>query len=109
MLLQLERPPWKGPGHVERGVAVLEAAVAERQHDLALGHDIAVEIGDPVITSSLTHLSAPFAFQCRPEILSRDYPHPNPPPRAGEGARRMLATLLPQRGREGPSRAGRAG
>src|SRR5690242_4956531 len=49
MLLQFERPAVEGAGHVESGVAVFEAAVAERQHDLALRHDLAVEVGDPLV------------------------------------------------------------
>src|ERR1700730_3088667 len=49
MLLQLERPPVEGARHVEGGVAVFEAAVAERQHDLALRHDTPVEIGDAMV------------------------------------------------------------
>src|ERR1700730_466670 len=49
MLLQLEGPAMEGAGHVEGSIAVFEAAVAKRQHDLPLGHDLAVEIGDAVI------------------------------------------------------------
>src|ERR1700694_5725719 len=49
MLLQLERPAMEGAGHVEGGIAVLEAAVAKRQHDLTLRHDPAVEVSDAVI------------------------------------------------------------
>src|ERR1700730_5174921 len=49
MLLQLEGPAMEGAGHVEGSIAVFEAAVAERQHDLPLGHDLAVEIGDAMI------------------------------------------------------------
>src|SRR5438067_3629165 len=60
MLLQLEGAAMEGAGHVEGGVAVFEAAVAERQHDLALGDDAAVEVGDPVVRPAVVaHSSAP--------------------------------------------------
>src|SRR5205085_11671196 len=59
MLLQLERPAVESAGHVESGIAVFEAAVAERQHDLALRHDTAVEIRNPVVGPSLTHQRPP--------------------------------------------------
>src|SRR6266496_2722073 len=49
MLRELERPAVKGAGHVEGGVAVFEAAVAERHDDLALRHNAAVEIRDAII------------------------------------------------------------
>ncbi len=49
MLLDLEDPPLEGAGHIEGGVAVFEPAVAERDDDLALGHVITVEVGDPLI------------------------------------------------------------
>src|SRR5437667_5457463 len=49
MLLEFERPAMKRAGHVEGGIAVFEAAVAERHDDLALGNDAAVEVGDAVI------------------------------------------------------------
>src|SRR5205823_12278165 len=59
MLLQLERPAVEGTSHIEGGIAVFEAAVAERQHDLALRHDTAVEIRNPVVGPSLTHQRPP--------------------------------------------------
>src|ERR1043166_4208340 len=60
MLLQLERPAVEGTGHIEGGVTVFEAAVAERQHDLALGPDPAVEIGDAIVRPAVVaHFSAP--------------------------------------------------
>src|SRR5579863_5171835 len=59
MLLELERPAVKGAGHVKRGVAIFEAAVAKRDADLALGHDLPVEIGDAVISSSVAHWTPP--------------------------------------------------
>src|SRR5207244_5749201 len=46
----------EGPGGIEHGVAVFEAAVAERHHDLAVGYDLAVEIGDPLITEAHARL-----------------------------------------------------
>src|SRR5437868_13898958 len=59
MLLQLERPAVEGKTHIEGGIAVFEAAVAERQHDLALRHDTAVEISHAVVGPSLTHQRSP--------------------------------------------------
>src|SRR5437763_16941841 len=59
MLLQLERPTVEGTSHVEGGVAVFEAAVAERQHDLALRDKAAVEISHAVVGPSLTHQRPP--------------------------------------------------
>src|SRR5436305_13886162 len=59
MLLQLERPAVEGTSHIEGGIAVFEAAVAERQYDLALRHDTAVEIRNPVVGPSLTHQRLP--------------------------------------------------
>src|SRR5579863_4229335 len=59
VLLQFERPAVKGPGHVEGGVAVFEAAVAKRHDDLALRHDLAVEIGDAVVGASVGHGRSP--------------------------------------------------
>src|SRR5712664_3393891 len=63
MLLELERPAMKGAGHVEGGVAVFEAAVAERHDHLALRHNAAVEIGDamvgPGIDGNLAHPRPP--------------------------------------------------
>src|SRR5947207_15966648 len=60
MLLQLEGAAMEGAGHVEGGVAIFEAAVAERQHDLALGNYPAVEIGDPVVRPpAVAHFWAP--------------------------------------------------
>src|SRR4051794_18839620 len=59
MLLQLEGAAMEGAGHVESGVAVFEAAVAERQHDLALRDKAAVEISHAVVGPSLTHLRPP--------------------------------------------------
>src|ERR1700676_5795533 len=53
MLLQLERPAVKGPGHVEGGIAVFEAPVAERHDHVALGDEIPVEIGDAIIGSGV--------------------------------------------------------
>ena len=41
MLFQFERPAVKRAGHVERGVAVFEAAVANGITHVALGHDVA--------------------------------------------------------------------
>src|ERR1043166_7317432 len=49
MLLQLEGAAVEGAGHVESGVAVFEAAIAERQDDLALRDKAAVKIGDAVV------------------------------------------------------------
>src|SRR5206468_2352925 len=46
---ELERPAGKGAGHVEGGIAIFEAAVAERDHHLALGEDLAVEVGDALV------------------------------------------------------------
>src|SRR5438067_8329775 len=59
MLLELERPAVEGTSHIEGGIAVFESAVAERQHDLALRHDTAVEIRNPVVGPSLTHQRPP--------------------------------------------------
>src|SRR6266446_1758320 len=63
MLLEFERPAMKGAGHVKRGVAVFEAAVAERHDHLALGDDPPIEIGDAVVGpgagANLVHLRPP--------------------------------------------------
>src|SRR4051794_8664158 len=59
MLLQLERPAREGAGHVKRGVAVFEAAVAERDDDFALRHDAAVEIRDAVVGTAVAHCETP--------------------------------------------------
>src|SRR5436309_2893216 len=60
MLLQLEGAAMEGAGHVEGGIAVFEAAVAEWQHDLALRDDLAVEIGDAVVRPpAVAHFWAP--------------------------------------------------
>src|SRR5712671_6802731 len=55
MLLQTERRAFEGAGHVEGAVAVLPAAVAERDHDLAFRHELAVEPGDALIAELLGH------------------------------------------------------
>src|SRR5882757_5510927 len=110
MLPQLERPAMEGAGHIEGGIAVFEAAVAERQHDLALGHDPAVEIGDAVIAPVFAHCSLPLdkaplphrgrgwpPRQRRPGegrlTIIRDLPPPPPPPppRGGEGVKNTTA------------------
>src|SRR5438477_6455232 len=59
MLLQLEGMAVEGAGHVEGRIAVFETAVAERQHDLALGNYPAVEIGDAVVAPGFGHEWAP--------------------------------------------------
>src|SRR4051794_34710839 len=59
MLLQLEGAAMEGAGHVEGGVAVFEAAVAERQHDFAFGDDLAVEISDAVVAPGFDHQWTP--------------------------------------------------
>src|SRR6201995_1495957 len=43
MLLQAEWRTLEGAGHVEGAVAVLPAAVTERDHDLVFGHELAVD------------------------------------------------------------------
>src|ERR1044071_2522475 len=68
MLLQLEGPAVEGAGHVEGGIAVFEAAIAERQDDLALRDKAPVEIRDavvgpgvrPGIGAGVTHRKAPW-------------------------------------------------
>src|SRR5579884_3940871 len=55
MLLQPERRAAEGAGHVEGGIAVFETAVAERNADLALRHEPAVEIRDPEIGAGAGH------------------------------------------------------
>src|SRR5262249_22289585 len=55
MLLQPERLALEGARHVEGAVAILPAAVAERDHDLALRHEVAVEPGDALIAELLGH------------------------------------------------------
>ena len=55
MLLQAERLALEGARHVEGAVAVLPAAVAERDHDLAFRHELAVEPGDALIAELLGH------------------------------------------------------
>src|SRR5438874_251305 len=59
MLLEPERPAMKGAGHVEGGIAVFEAAVAERHDHLALGDDAAVEIRNAVIGPRFAHEGSP--------------------------------------------------
>src|SRR5436305_10650452 len=59
MFLQLERPAVEGTSHIEGGISILEAAVAERQHDLALRDKAAVEISHAVVGPSLTYLRPP--------------------------------------------------
>src|SRR4051812_14949582 len=66
MLLELERPAMKGAGHIEGGVAVFEPAVAERHHHLALRHDLAVEIGDPVVRPGVRLRVSGRVGHCRP-------------------------------------------
>src|SRR5229473_121273 len=97
MFLEPERPAMKGPGHIEGGVAVFEAAVAERHDHLALGHDPAVEIGDAVVGARLVHALLPFALSFR-----RKAPLPHcgrgwPPRqrRSGEGCRQRTGHLPP--------------
>ena len=55
MLLQPERRALEGARHVEGAVAVLPAAVAERDHDLGFRHELAVEPGDALIAELLGH------------------------------------------------------
>src|SRR6188508_419186 len=55
MLLQPERLALEGARHVEGAVAVLPAAVAERDHDLAFRHEVAVEPGDALIAELRGH------------------------------------------------------
>src|SRR6266478_366217 len=64
MLLQAERRALEGTCHVERAVAILPAAVAERDHDLAFRHELAVEPGDALIAELLGHLN-PFPVRRR--------------------------------------------
>ena len=59
MLLEPERPAVEGAGHVEGGIAVFEAAVAERHDHLALGDDPPVEIRNAVIGTSIAHPRPP--------------------------------------------------
>ena len=49
MLLELEDPAFEGAGDIERAVAEDPAPVPERHEDLALGHELSVEIGDPLV------------------------------------------------------------
>ena len=49
VLLQLERPAVEASGHVEDGIAILEAAVAEGDQDLSFRNIAAVEIGDALV------------------------------------------------------------
>ena len=49
VLLDFEHAAVEGAGHVERAVAVQPAAVAKRHAHLALGHVVAVEVGDPLV------------------------------------------------------------
>src|SRR5439155_5546285 len=67
MLVELERPAMKGPGHVKGGITVFEAAVAERHDDFPLRHDMPVEIGNAVIAPGLAHPSAPICIPCSPQ------------------------------------------
>src|SRR5260370_9600036 len=78
MLLQAERRALEGARHVERAVAVLPAAVAERDHDLAFGHELAIEPGDALIAKLLlsygifSRVSASMAS--RPVEANMNYP-----------------------------------
>ena len=56
MLLQPKRLAFKGPGHVEGAVAVFPTAVAERDHDLVLRHEFAIEPGNALIAELLGHV-----------------------------------------------------
>ena len=64
VLLQAERLAVKGARHVEGSVAVLPAAVAERDHDLVLGHELAIEPGDALIAELLGHGVSPDLNRC---------------------------------------------
>src|SRR5579863_2290116 len=52
MLLQTKGFVLKGAGRVEDRIAEQEAAIAKRQQHLALGQDLAVEIGDAFVLSN---------------------------------------------------------
>src|SRR5262245_52428548 len=49
MLLQPEDGAIEGAGHVERAVAIFEAAIAPRHHHLPFRHKLAVEAGDSCV------------------------------------------------------------
>src|SRR5690606_3171787 len=51
MLAELERAVIEGPRHIERGVTVLEAAVAEWNNHLPFRHILAVEVGDSLVAA----------------------------------------------------------
>src|SRR3984893_7063912 len=58
MLLQTKSLAVEAPGHVEDRVAAQKALVAERDHDLALADNLAVEPGDPLVAESHRSLLA---------------------------------------------------
>src|SRR6516162_6868771 len=62
MLLYSERLAVKAPRHVEDRVAAQKALIAERDHDLALADEFAVEPGDAFITER--HRSASYSAAC---------------------------------------------
>src|SRR5262245_29685493 len=49
MLLETKRPAAEAAGHIEHRIALQKALVAERDHDLALAHELAVEPGDALV------------------------------------------------------------
>ena len=89
MLLQAERLAVEGARHVEGAVAVLPAAVAERNHDLAFGHELAVEPGDALIAELLGHgVSPDLARVCRDaQRRQNEFSKEGPPGRSGPARR----------------------
>src|SRR5581483_12468079 len=97
MLLQAERRALEGARHVEGAVAVLPAAIAERDHDLIFRHELAVEPGDALVAELLGHrillLTRSLSYRASQMLDQRacvdrqgsDALHADPQPPAGPG------------------------